>query len=75
MKYARWTAGEYDEAAAARLREAGYPELLSAVLAARGAATPEEGEAFLEREQNLSHSPLPVRARKNICRFVKARGN
>ena len=36
MKYARWTAGDYNQDAAARLREAGYPELLSAVLAARG---------------------------------------
>ena len=57
MKYARWTAGDYNQDAAARLREAGYPELLSAVLAARGAETAEEGEAFLERERDLSHSP------------------
>ena len=73
MKYARWTAGEYDEAAAARLREAGYPELLSAVLAARGAATPEEGEAFLEREQNLSHSPLLMKDMdKAVARIRRA---
>ncbi len=61
MKYARWTAGDYSQDAAARLREAGYPELLSAVLAARGAETAEEGEAFLERERDLSHSPLLMR--------------
>ena len=61
MKYARWTAGDYNQDAAARLREAGYPELLSAVLAARGAETAEEGEAFLERERDLSHSPLLMR--------------
>ena len=39
MKYAKWNGGDYDQAAAARLREAGYPALLSAVLAARGART------------------------------------
>ena len=61
MKYARWTGGEYDEAAAGRLREAGYPELLSAVLAARGVATPEESAVFLERERSLSHSPMLMR--------------
>lgn len=58
MKYARWTAGEYDQDAAARLRRAGFPNLLSAVLAARGALTPEDGRAFLEREPALSYSPF-----------------
>ena len=37
MRYDRWTGGDYDEAAVERLRAAGYPALLSAVLAARGA--------------------------------------
>ena len=58
MKYARWTGGGYDETAAAALRAAGYPELLSALLAARGVASPEEAALQLEWEQNLSHSPL-----------------
>ena len=58
MKYAKWNGGDYDQAAAARLREAGYPALLSAVLAARGARTPEDAASFLERERDLTYSPL-----------------
>ena len=58
MRYARWTGGDYDEAAAGRLRAAGYPALLSAVLAARDVSTPEESAVFLERERSLSHSPM-----------------
>ncbi len=58
MKYMRWNGGDYDEAAAQRLRSAGYPALLSAVLAARGVETPEDTEQFLEREERLSWSPF-----------------
>ena len=58
MKYMHWNGGNYDEAAAQRLRAAGYPAVLSAVLAARGVTTPEETVHFLEREERLSHSPL-----------------
>ncbi|MDE7243701.1 MAG: single-stranded-DNA-specific exonuclease RecJ [Oscillospiraceae bacterium] len=58
MKYTRWTDGEYDQNAAERLRKAGFPKLLSAVLAARGAVTPEDGRAFLQREPALSYSPF-----------------
>ena len=41
MKYARWVGGDYDEAAAGELRAAGYPRLLSAVLASRDVKTPD----------------------------------
>ena len=41
-----------------RLRGAGYPGLLSSVLAARGVGAPEEAALFLERERCLTHSPL-----------------
>lgn len=58
MKYARWTGGDYDEAAAGSLRAAGYPALLSAVLAARDVSTPEQAAVFLDRERSLSYSPL-----------------
>ena len=58
MRYDRWTGGNYDAEAAERLRAAGYPALLSAVLAARGAAAPEETLTILEREHHLSYSPL-----------------
>ena len=58
MKYAKWYGGDYDEAAAERLRDAGYPRLLSAVLAARGITTAEEACPYLEWERQLTHSPL-----------------
>ena len=58
MKYVQWKGGDFDEAAADRLRAAGYPALLSAVLAARGVSTPEESALVLERERTLTHSPL-----------------
>ncbi|MDE7262780.1 MAG: single-stranded-DNA-specific exonuclease RecJ [Oscillospiraceae bacterium] len=58
MKYARWMGGDYDEAVAGELCAAGYPRLLSAVLASRDVRTPEEAALFLERERNLSHSPF-----------------
>ena len=51
MKYTRWTSGGRDEAALERLREAGYPRLLSAVLASRGVGTPEEAALFLAGER------------------------
>ena len=58
MKYVQWKGGDFDEAAADRLRAAGYPALLSAVLAARGVSTPAESALVLERERTLTHSPL-----------------
>ena len=58
MRYARWTGGDYDEAAAGGLRAAGYPALRAAVLAAGEVSTPEESAVFLERERSLSHSPM-----------------
>ena len=58
MKYTRWIGGGCSEEAEARLTEAGFPYLVSSVLAARGIRTPEEAEAFLAREHNLSYSPF-----------------
>jgi single-stranded-DNA-specific exonuclease len=57
VKYARWTGGDYDEAAARSLRGAGYPALLAALLSARGVSSPEEAALLLDRERELSHSP------------------
>ena len=73
MKYARWTGGGYDEAAAAALRAAGYPELLSALLAARGVTSPEEAALQLEWERKLSHSPLLMKDMdKAVARIRRA---
>ena len=73
MKYARWTGGGYDEAAAAALRAAGYPELLSQLLSARGVASPEEAALRLEWERKLSHSPLLMKDMdKAVARIRRA---
>jgi len=50
--------GDYDEAAAGELRAAGYPRLLSAVLASRDVKTPEAAALFLDRERSLTYSPF-----------------
>ena len=73
MKYARWNGGDYDEAAADRLCAAGYPRLLSAVLAARGVSAPEDTAPFLERERQLTHSPLLMKDMdKAVARINRA---
>jgi len=76
LKYARWMGGSCDERALLRLREAGYPELLSAVLAARGVSGPEEAALFLERDRELSWSPLLMKDMdKAVARIEAAIAN
>ena len=58
MKYAKWRIAPERPDAQARLTAAGYPYLVSAVLAGRGVDTPEQAAAFLEREQSLACSPF-----------------
>ena len=50
MKFSKWHIAPAEEADIRRLGEAGYPQLVSQVLAARGISTAEEAAAFLERE-------------------------
>ena len=66
MKYARWTGGDYDEAAARSLRGAGYPALLAALLSARGVSSPEEAALLLDRERELSHSSIASKMLSNM---------
>ena len=58
MKFSKWHLAPEHPEAQARLREAGYSYLVSAVLAARGIETPEAAAAFLEREDRLTTSPF-----------------
>lgn len=58
MKYERWLTPEEHPEAMAALQAAGYPYLVSGVLAARGVATPEQAAAVLEHENRLVHSPF-----------------
>ena len=61
MKFQKWHIAPPHPEAAARLTAAGYPCLVSAVLASRGIATEEEAAAFLEREDKLTISPFLMR--------------
>ena len=58
MKFQKWHIADPRPEARARLTAAGYPCLVSAVLASRGIDTAEEAAAFLEHEQRLTYSPF-----------------
>ena len=60
MRYAKWNGGEYDREAAACLQRAGYPGLLSAVLASRS-IDEEQAHALLMRDQLHLHDPFLMR--------------
>ncbi len=73
MKFKKWNIGEPAERDVALLRSAGYPYLLSVVLAARGVATAEQAAEFLERERSLSWSPMLMRDMdKAVSRIQRA---
>ena len=61
MKFKKWNIGSPAEQDVALLRTAGYPYLLSTVLAARGITTPEAAAEFLEQERKLTISPMLMR--------------
>ena len=61
MKFEKWNIGTPDPQAVDLLREAGYPYLLSTVLAARGVDSAEAAAEFLERERTLTLSPMLMR--------------
>ena len=61
MKFKKWNIGTPAEQDVALLRSAGYPYLLSAVLAARGITTAEAAAEALERDRSLSISPMLMR--------------
>ena len=61
MKFKKWNIGSPEKADVDLLRGAGYPALLSTVLAARGITTPEAAAAALDREQSLTLSPMLMR--------------
>ena len=58
MKFQKWHIADAHPQAAERLKAAGYPCLVSEVLASRGITTPEEAAAFLERDRDLPYSPF-----------------
>ena len=76
MKFQKWHIADPHPEAAARLTAAGYPCLVSAVLASRGIGTAEEAAAFLEHEQRLTYSPfLMADMDKAVARVQQALAN
>ena len=73
VKYQKWHIAAAAEQDTACLRDAGYPSLLAAVLAARGITTAEAAAEALEREHSLTCSPMLMRDMdKAVARIQKA---
>jgi len=73
VKFEKWNIGDPREQDVALLRSAGYPYLLSIVLAARGIATAEAAAEFLEQERKLTISPTLMRDMdKAVARIQRA---
>ena len=60
MKYTRWTLSQTSGEAAASLRDAGYPALLSSVLAARGVGAAQAPPGLIDRANGRVTKPRPV---------------
>ena len=58
MKFQKWNIAATDRDAVEKLTEAGYPWLVSSVLARRGVTSAEEAASFLEQDRSLEHSPF-----------------
>lgn len=60
MKFEKWRIGSPAPEAVDLLRRAGYPYLLSVVLAARGITTETAAAEYLDRERSLTVSPMEM---------------
>ena len=58
MKFLSWHVAQENCAAAERLADAGYPYLVSEVLASRGVERAEDAAEFLTQETTLTYSPF-----------------
>ena len=75
MKFKKWNIGTPAEQDVVLLRSAGYPYLLSMVLASRGITTAEAAAVALERDRNLTLSPMLMRDMdKAVDRIQRAIG-
>ena len=61
MKFSSWHVAPENCTARSRLMDAGYPYLVSGVLASRGVDTAETAAEFLTQETSLTHSPFLMR--------------
>ena len=75
MKFPSWHVAPENCTASSRLMDAGYPYLVSGVLASRGVDTAETAAEFLTQETSLTHSPFLMRDMdKAVNRLNKALG-
>ena len=73
MKYEHWQIPDAPEDAIKTLMDAGYPYLVSSVLAARGVQTSEQAAEALEREASLTCSPFLMKDMdRAVSRISKA---
>ena len=73
MKFKKWNIGSPAPQDVALLRSAGYPYLLSTVLAARGVTTVEAAAECLDRERELTISPMLMKDMdKAVARIQRA---
>ena len=61
MKFPSWHVAQENSDAAERLADAGYPYLVSGVLASRGVERAEDAAEFLTQETSLTYSPFLMR--------------
>ena len=61
MKFPSWHVARENSDAAERLADAGYPYLVSGVLASRGVERAEDAAEFLTQETSLTYSPFLMR--------------
>ena len=72
MKYEHWQIPAAPEDAIKTLMDAGYPYLVSSVLAARGVQTSEQAAEALEREKTLAHSPFLMKDMDKAVARIRA---
>ena len=72
MKFQQWHIHASDEGAVRALMDAGYPYLISTVLAPRGVCAPEEAEALLHRGEGLTLDPLLLRDMDKAVARIRA---
>lgn len=72
MKFQQWHIHASDEDAVRALMDAGYPYLISTVLAPRGVCAPEEAEALLHRGEGLTLDPLLLRDMDKAVARIRA---
>ena len=72
MKYQKWNIEQPDPRTVQTLQEAGFPLLVSTVLAARGVKTPEAARALLKQDEKPEFSPLLMKDMDRAVARIRA---